>query len=510
MEEQERVEERVEEQIETQEQATEIPQAKVSDAEKEANLKAKLQIIEELKALINTEEIGGKTFTEFRSLQERWRNIGIVPAAQASGLWSSYNLHIENFYNHVKINKELRDMDLKHNLEEKTKLCNEAEALTSDENIGEAFKKLQSLHARWKESGPVAKEEKEAIWERFKAATAIINDKYHKYVDIMQERYEQALAAKQELCQKADALAQKVYTTVKEWQTATEQLIKLQEEWKTVGEVAVKERTRIYKKFRQSCDLFFNNKKEYYQNTADEQAKNLELKRALCEKVEAIQNSEEWKSATEAILQIQQEWKEIGAVSQKHSQKIWNRFRAACDTFFNRKSEHFKSIDNEQTINLEKKQNIIEQLSQITLSDDTALDLERIKELQSQWNSIGHVPMKNKEILNEQYKKVVNKLYSQLNISEQEKEIERFKNKVKKFDGDKDKNAYKIVNEREKLVAQIRQLESDIKVLENNMGFFNSSKKADSLIQGIVKNINNSKERLSLLKTKLKELDKII
>lgn len=502
--------EKVEEQIEVKEELTETQQTFTSEEEKELNLKAKLQIIEDLKSLVETDEIGGKTFNEFRALQERWRSIGQVPSAQLSGLWNCYNLHVENFYNHIKINKELRDMDLKRNLEIKLKLCSEAEALQNDQNIGNAFKTLQHLHAQWKETGPVAKEEKETIWERFKVATTTINDRYHEFIDKQHSMFEQAQAIKEELCQKAAALATKSYNTTKEWQNATEQLLKLQTEWKEAGEVSPKERTKLFKKFRVSCDKFFNDKKDFYQQTADEHAKNLELKRALCERVEALQESEDWKTATEAILEAQKEWKAIGAVSQKHSQKVWNRFRAACDIFFNRKSEHFQSIDSEQTDNLNAKIKIIEELEQTIVSQDAQTELQRIKELQSKWNSIGHVPMKEKETLNERYKKVINKLYSQLNISEREKEIERFKSKVKSFDGDKEKNAYKIVSEREKLTTQIRQLENDIKVLENNMGFFNSSKKANSLLEGINKKLVSSKERLSLLKVKLKELDKII
>ena len=502
--------EKVEEQLQVKEEFTETQQIKVSEEEKEQNLKAKLQIIEELKTLVETDEIGGKTFNEFRALQERWRSIGQVPSSQLSGLWNSYNLQIENFYNHIKINKELRDMDLKRNLEIKLKLCNDAEALIEQQDISNAFKSLQQLHTTWKETGPVAKEEKEIVWERFKTATAAINDRYHDYIDKQHAQFEQALTIKNSLCEKAATIATKSYSSTKEWQTATEQLLQLQTEWKEAGEVAPKDRTKLFKKFRASCDKFFNDKKDFYQELADEQTKNLELKRALCEKVEALQESEEWKAATEAILEAQKEWKQIGAVSQKHSQKIWNRFRAACDIFFNRKSEHFQSIDSEQTENLNAKLQIIEQLEQEFTNGDTKTLLEKIKELQNKWNSIGHVPMKEKDLLNDRYKKAVNRVYSKLNISEREKEIERFRSKVKGFDGDKDKNAYKIVSEREKLISQIRQLENDVKVLENNMGFFNASKKANSLLEGINNKLTNSKERLSLLKIKLKELDKII
>lgn len=489
---------------------TEAPTNKVSEQEKEANLKAKLQIIEELKRLTNSEESAGNTFNEFRALQERWKSIGQVPASQVSGLWNNFHLQVEIFYNKIKINKELRDMDLKHNLEEKSKLCAIAEELTQQQDIASAFKTLQNLHSTWKEIGPVAKEFKDQLWERFKNATATINDSYHKFIETQRAKEEQTLALKETICEKAAEIANSTYSNIKEWQNATEQLIQLQTEWKEVGEVSVKERAKLYKKFRISCDKFFNDKRDFYQDISDEQSKNLELKKSLCERVEALQNSEDWKAATEAILEAQKEWKEIGAVSQKYSQKIWNRFRAACDIFFNRKSEHFKSIDSEQTENLAAKQNIIAQLTELTLTGDSAKDIEKIKELQSEWNHIGHVPMKDKDSINEQYKSITYRLYANLNITEKEREIERYRNKVKGFDNNKEKNAYKIVSEREKLVSQIHQLENDIKTLENNMGFFSASKKANSLLEGIQKSLNASKERLSLLKIKLNELDKII
>lgn len=483
---------------------------RLSEEEKEANLKAKLQLIEELKALIDSEEIGGKTFNEFRSIQEKWHAIGQVPASQQSGIWSSYHLHVENFYNHIKINKELRDMDLKRNLEEKCRLCNEAEQLVEAENIEASFKTLQHLHAQWKEIGPVVKEEKEALWERFKSATATINDKYHAHLDQVRANYDVAMQIKETLCEKAAGIAEKSYASIKEWQNATDALLQIQKEWKEAGEVAIKDRAKLYRKFRTSCDKFFNDKKDFYQELTDEYTRNLELKRALCERVEELQDSDDWRAATEAIIEAQREWKEIGAVAQKHSQKIWNRFRAACDTFFNRKSDHFKSIDAEQNDNLAAKQAVIRELREFVITGDNGTDLNSIKEIQGRWSTIGHVPMKDKESLSEEYKRAVNAIYAQLNISERDKEIERFRTKVKGYDGDRDKNAYKIVSEREKLVSQIRQLESDIKVLENNIGFFTSSSKSNNLLEGIQKNLSKSKERLSLLKIKLKELDKII
>lgn len=480
-----------------------------TEAEREENLKIKLGIIEELKALIQKEESLDKTFQEFRDLQERWRNTGMVPQAKLNGLLETYHLHVENFYNYIKINKELRDLDLKRNLDEKNQLCEEAEKLVESNDIAESFKHLQLLHARWKEIGPIPKDQKEPVWERFKAATGQINDKYHNFFESLKKEQEDNLKIKEEICAKASAIADGEYKSISEWNTATKNIIDLQEEWKHSGTIPQKERNRIYKKFRASCDLFFDRKREFFKKMLEEQEKNLELKVQLCEKVEAIKDSTDWKVTTDKIISYQKEWKKIGPAPKKHSNKVWMRFRAACDTFFNNKSAHFKDIDSEQGQNLEKKKALIEEVKQFTLSGSNETDIAKLKEFQSRWAKIGFVPIKEKDAVQEEFRGLINGWFDKLNLDEFDKNLERYRAKINSFDSGENKE-YKIINEREKLVSKIRQLETDVNTWENNIGFIAKSNKSQGLIQELTSQIEKTKQRLALLKEKLKAIDNMI
>lgn len=480
-----------------------------TEAEREENLKIKLGIIEELKALIQKEESLDKTFQEFRDLQERWRNTGMVPQAKLNGLLETYHLHVENFYNYIKINKELRDLDLKRNLDEKNQLCEEAEKLVESNDIAESFKHLQLLHARWKEIGPIPKDQKEPVWERFKAATGQINDKYHNFFESLKKEQEDNLKVKEEICTKASAIADGEYKSISEWNTATKNIIDLQEEWKHSGTIPQKERNRIYKKFRASCDLFFDRKREFFKKMLEEQEKNLELKVQLCEKVEAIKDSTDWKVTTDKIISYQKEWKKIGPAPKKYSNKVWMRFRAACDTFFNNKSAHFKDIDSEQGQNLEKKKALIEEVKQFTLSGSNETDIAKLKEFQSRWAKIGFVPIKEKDSIQEEFRGLINGWFDKLNLDEFDKNLERYRAKINSFDSGENKE-YKIINEREKLVSKIRQLETDVNTWENNIGFIAKSNKSQGLIQELTSQIEKTKQRLALLKEKLKAIDNMI
>lgn len=480
-----------------------------TEAEREENLKIKLGIIEELKALIQKEESLDKTFQEFRDLQERWRNTGMVPQAKLNGLLETYHLHVENFYNYIKINKELRDLDLKRNLDEKNQLCEEAEKLVESNDIAESFKHLQLLHARWKEIGPIPKDQKEPVWERFKAATGQINDKYHNFFESLKKEQEDNLKVKEEICTKASAIADGEYKSISEWNTATKNIIDLQEEWKHSGTIPQKERNRIYKKFRAACDLFFDRKREFFKKMLEEQEKNLELKVQLCEKVEAIKDSTDWKVTTDKIISYQKEWKKIGPAPKKHSNKVWMRFRAACDTFFNNKSAHFKDIDSEQGQNLEKKKALIEEVKQFTLSGSNETDIAKLKEFQSRWAKIGFVPIKEKDAVQEEFRGLINGWFDKLNLDEFDKNLERYRAKINSFDSGENKE-YKIINEREKLVSKIRQLETDVNTWENNIGFIAKSNKSQGLIQELTSQIEKTKQRLALLKEKLKAIDNMI
>lgn len=480
-----------------------------TEAEREENLKIKLGIIEELKALIQKEESLDKTFQEFRDLQERWRNTGMVPQAKLNGLLETYHLHVENFYNYIKINKELRDLDLKRNLDAKLQLCEEAEKLVESNDIAESFKHLQLLHARWKEIGPIPKDQKEPVWERFKAATGQINDKYHNFFESLKKEQEDNLKVKEEICTKASAIADGEYKSISEWNTATKNIIDLQEEWKHSGTIPQKERNRIYKKFRASCDLFFDRKREFFKKMLEEQEKNLELKNQLCEKVEAIKDSTDWKVTTDKIISYQKEWKKIGPAPKKYSNKVWMRFRAACDTFFNNKSAHFKDIDSEQEQNLEKKKALIEEVKQFTLSGSNDTDIAKLKDFQSRWAEIGFVPIKVKDAIQEEFRGLINGWFDKLNLDEFDKNLERYRAKINSFDSGENKE-YKIINEREKLVSKIRQLETDVNTWENNIGFIAKSNKSQGLIRELTSQIEKTKQRLALLKEKLKAIDNMI
>lgn len=480
-----------------------------TEAEREENLKLKLGIIEELKALVQKEEATGKTFQEFRELQERWRNTGMVPQAQLNGLLETYHHHVENFYNYIKIDKELRDLDLKRNFDAKTNLCEEAEKLTADNNIAGAFKQLQLLHARWKEIGPIPKEQKESLWERFKAATGQINEKYHHFFESLKQEQEDNLKVKEEICAKAEAIANSTYNENAEWNTATKNILDLQEEWKHSGTIPQKERNRIYKQFRASCDTFFNRKREFYKSMSEVQEKNLEQKIKLCEKVEAIKDSTDWKTTTDKIISYQKEWKKIGPAPRKYSNKVWTRFRAACDAFFNNKKAFYKDIDTAQEKNLELKRALIEEVKHFSLSGNNEEDINKLKEFQSRWSAIGFVPIKMKDTLQEEFRSAINQWFDQLNLDEFDRDLERFRAKLSSLDAG-DNKEYRIINEREKLVGKIRQLETDIHTWENNIGFIAKSNKSQGLINELTSKIEKTKQRLSLLQEKLKSLDSLI
>lgn len=479
------------------------------EAEREENLKVKLQIIEELKELVQKEEALDKTFQEFRALQERWRNAGMVPQQRVNDLLETYHLHVENFYSYIKINKELRDIDLKRNQDAKELLCEEAEKLSENNDIANAFKQLQLLHVRWKETGPIPKEVQEKVWERFKAATTKINDEYHNFFENLKKEQENNLLIKEEICNKAAGIGEKEYNGVAEWNNATKAILDLQEEWKHSGTIPQKERNRVYKKFRTACDIFFEKKRTFYKQLSEGQDKNLELKIKLCEKVEAIKDSTEWKNTTDKIISYQKEWKLIGPAPKKFSNKVWARFRAACDAFFNNKTEFFKTVDSEQEKNLELKKALVEELKQFSLSEDNDENIQKLKSFQSRWTEIGHVPFKEKEAIQEEFRSIINGHFDKMSLGEYDKNIERFRTRMGTMDNGEHKD-FKIVQEREKLVSKIRQLETDINTWENNIGFISKSKNAETIIQDLNSKIESTKQRLAMLVEKLKIIDNMI
>ena len=469
---------------------------------KEENLKIKLAIIEELKELVNSDETLNHTFNKFRELQQRWKETGPVPQANVKDTWETYNLHVENFYNFIKINNELRDLDLKKNYEAKISLCEQAESLVLEPSVVSAFRKLQKLHDEWRETGPVANEYKESLWERFKQASSRINKQHQEYFETLKGEQQKNLEMKTELCVKAEELAEQMLTSRKEWNTANDRLLEIQKVWKTIGFAPKKDNTRIYERFRNACDRFFALKRDYYAQLKTEMDHNLQLKNEICEAAESIMDSEDWKKTSDELIALQKRWKEIGTVSRRHSDVVWKRFRAACDHFFERKSAHFSSIDNEQERNLQTKRELLEQMKACDVKEG---GYEAIKAFQRKWNEIGFVPIKQKDALQKQYKEVVDALFATLRGSEHDRSMDRFRSKLSSMKAAGDK---RLRSERERLYNKVKQLETDIALLENNIGFFSHSKGAESMINDVRAKIVKAKAEMAETIEKVKLIDR--
>lgn len=468
---------------------------------KEDNLKIKLQIIEELKELVNGNETVNSTFNTFRELQQRWRDTGIVPQANVKDLWETYNLHVENFYNYIKINKELRDLDLKRNYEIKLQLCEAAEALVLEPSIIAAFRKLQDLHDQWRETGPVANEFKETLWDRFKEASTRINKQHQDYFDNIKEEQKHNLELKTELCFKAEELSSDILTTRKDWNKASEKLIEIQKVWKTIGFAPQKDNAKIYERFRNACDRFFENKREFYEQLKREMEHNYQLKIEICEQAESLQESEQWKKTTDELIALQKRWKEIGSVSRRYSDVIWKRFRAACDKFFELKSSHFSGVDAQHESNLQGK---LALLAEMEAADIAAGGFDMIKDFQRRWNEIGFVPIKQKDEVQKRYKTVVDAMFNTLRGGERERNMDRYRSKVATLKGGGDK---KVRFERDRMYNKVKQLESDIATLENNIGFFSKSKNAESMIREVELKIARARQEMADTIEKIKMID---
>ena len=472
------------------------------EAEKERNLKIKLEIIEELKELVNSDETLNHTFTKFRELQQRWKETGIVPQQQVKDLWETYNLHVENFYNFIKINKELRDLDLKKNYEQKVALCEQAEALLLEPSIVEAFHKLQKLHDEWRETGPVANEYKEALWERFKAASSRINKQHQEHFEALKAEQVKNLGLKTELCVATEELAAQPLTTRKEWNRASDRLLEIQKTWKTIGFAPKKDNNRIYERFRTACDRFFEAKRQFYAGVKAEMEHNLQLKLELCEAAESLSGSEEWKKATDELIALQARWKQIGAVARRHSDAVWKRFRAACDKFFERKSAHFASVDDEHEENLRRKLALLDEME---AADVKAGGYEVIRDFQRRWGEIGFVPIKQKDAVQKRYKAAVDALFSVLRGSERDRSMDRFREKVSTLKASGDR---RLRSERERLYNKVRQLEQEIALLENNIGFFAKSKNAEALVADVRAKIDRARGEMAAAIEKVKLIDR--
>jgi hypothetical protein len=478
---------------------------KIED-EKEQNYQKKIDIIEELKRLINKEESINRTFQEFREIQRRWHEIGLVPQSKMKDLWETYHFHIENFYDYIKINKELRDLDLRKNLEIKMELCEKAEELLLEPSIIKAFNNLQKYHERWREVGPVPNDKKEEIWERFKAATTKINKKHQDFFEKRKNEQKNNLEAKTALCEKAEEFSGKASDPAFDWENASREVVQLQKLWRTIGFAPRKENNKIYERFRKACDTFFDKKREYFSRNKEVQQNNLQMKIDLCIQAEALRESDDWKKTTQDYIDLQKKWKEIGPVPRKQSDIVWKRFRAACDFFFDKKAEHFSSLDSEQIKNLQDKQKLIEDVRNFRFSGNLESDLKILKEYQRQWTEIGHVPIKYKNDVQVQFREAINKHFDELNMEDGQRSKLKFRSKMSNL-SETNRGINKMRLEREKYAAKLKQLESDLTLLDNNIGFFSQSKNAMSLIADVTRKIEQTKEKIAFLKEKIRIID---
>jgi hypothetical protein len=472
---------------------------------KNQNLEAKKKILDELKVLINSEETLKKTYDEFKALQDTWKGIGMVPKAEAQGLWQNYHFLIEKFFDKVKINKELKDLDLRKNLERKIELCEKAEELVLESSISQSFKRLQELHEEWKEIGPVAQDKREEVWDRFKTATEKINDRRHDFYKQIQGDLEANYAAKVLLCEKAEQLVATEFNSIKQWQDSTNQVNELLKMWKSVGQAPQKVNNEIWNRFKTQLDLYFSNKKEYFGKLKDQQLHNYNLKVDLCLQAESHKLSTDWKNSSRELIKLQDEWKKIGPVPRKHSEKIWKRFRTACDEFFNTKNEYFKNMQASEGGNLQIKLDIISKLNAFEFSDNRQESLTKVKELQREWMETGHVPIKEKDRLQAEFKAATNKIYDKLKVDSQEASQMNYR---ARYENVKDQpDAGRIINrERSGLQTKIDSLKEEILLWENNIGFFARSKQANLLKAEFEAKIARAKEELASLEAKAKIL----
>lgn len=474
------------------------------EKEKQENLKKKLDIIEKIKAMLTSPEEANKSYQDFKKLQQEWKEIKLVPAEKANELWRNYQLYVEQYYDLLKLNSEAREYDFKKNLEIKTKICEAAEKLGSEEDVISAFHQLQKLHQEFRETGPVAKELREEIWARFKAASTIINKRHQQHFEELRAKEEDNLTKKTALCEKIEEIAKAEIKTAGEWEKKTKEIIAIQAEWKTIGFAPQKMNVKIFERFRAACDDFFSKKAEYFKNMKQQFAENADKKRALIEQAKALQDSTEWKSTSDKLIALQKEWKTIGMVPKKLGDKLWNEFLTACNHFFEARNNANAGTRNEERANLEKKRSIIEQLKAMAENAEGNIQ-EKVRELIDEYNGIGHVPFKEKDKLYKEYHDILDKLYKELNISTARRRLDKFKNNLKNV---AEKGSDALDNERAKLMRRYETIKQEVQTYENNLGFLNaSSKKGNSLIDEMNRKVQKLKDDMNLVREKIKAID---
>lgn len=476
------------------------------DRIKQANLQRKLAIIERIKEMASSPEEANKLYDEFRGLQAEWKEIKAVPAENATELWKNYQLYVEQFYDLLKMNSEMREYDFKKNLEAKTRLCEMAEKLADETDVISAFNQLQGLHQEYKEIGPVAKELREEIWNRFKAASTVINKRHQDHFLAMKEKEEENLAKKTALCEKVEAIDMEVLKSFADWNAQTEQIIALQTEWKTIGYAPQRMNTQIFERFRAACDKFFQQKAEYFKNVKNELNDNLAKKTALCEKAEALKDSTDWRATGDQLIQLQKEWKSIGAIPHKYSESLWKRFIEACDHFFEEKNKATADQRNEEKENLAHKQAIIEQLQALLENPEQNDAAQRVRDLQKEWNEVGHVPFREKDALYKKYRAAVDALYKQFNLSAQSRRLNSFKSSLKATVSENGTNG--LSRDHDRMMRAYENLRNEIQTYENNLLFLSaSSKKGNSLVDEMKRKVEKQKEELKLLAQKIKAVE---
>ena len=474
------------------------------EAEKQENLKRKLEIIDKIKAMATSPDEANKSYQEFKTLQQEWKEIKAVPAEKANELWRNYQLYVEQFYDLLNLNREAREYDFKKNLDLKTKLCEAAEKLNEEADVISAFHQLQELHQQYREIGPVAKELREEIWARFKAASTVINKKHQQHFEELRQQEDNNLARKTELCEKVEAISKEENKTANDWEKHTKAIMEIQTEWKTIGFAPQKMNVKIFERFRAACDDFFNRKAEFFKQLKERIAENTAKKKALVEKAQALCESTEWKSTSDKLIALQKEWKTIGATQKKVGDQLWNDFLTACNKFFEARNAANAGTRNEEHANLAKKRSIIEQLK--ALAEETGDNIqEKVQKLIAEYNAVGHVPFKEKDKVYAEFHEIVDRLYKEFHISNARRHLDNFKSNLKNV-AKRGEDA--LDSERGRLMRRYEQLKQEIQTYENNLGFLNaSSKKGNSLIDEMNRKVQKLKDDAQLVREKIKAID---
>lgn len=474
------------------------------EKEKQENLTRKLDIIEKIKAMLTSPDEANKSYQDFKKLQQEWKEIKLVPAEKANELWRNYQLYVEQYYDLLKLNNEAREYDFKKNLEIKTRLCEAAEKLADESDVISAFHQLQKLHQEYRETGPVAKELREDMWARFKAASTVINKRHQQHFEELRAKEEDNLTKKTKLCEKVENIAKDEIKNAGDWDKKTKEIIAIQAEWKTIGFAPQKMNVKIFERFRAACDDFFGKKAEFFKNMKQQFSENIEKKKALVEQAQALQDSTDWKSTSDKLIALQKEWKTIGMVPKKQGDKLWNDFLTACNHFFDARNNANAGTRNEERANLEKKRDIIKQLE--TLADNPEGNVqEQARELIDQYNAVGHVPFKEKDNVYKEYHDILDRLYKELNVTTARRRLDKFRNNLKNV---AEKGSDALDNERARLMRRYESLKQEIQTYENNIGFLSaSSKKGNSLIDEMNRKVQKLKDDMNLVREKIKAID---